>query len=108
MERMERKEGSLWAAVVADTMDDATATDGRVARSADLRRGRVGSRVGGASTGLTWRASRVVRHLLPHRHVPRRIVVWHPGPGGARRMEVTSDYCRCGARLKEPSETAVA
>jgi len=108
MERVERKDGSLWAAVVADTLDDATATVGRVARDADVRGSQVGSRLGSARTGLTWWASRAIRHLLPHRHAARHVVIWHPGPGGARRIEVSSAYCRCGARVKEPGETTVA
>jgi hypothetical protein len=52
-------------------------------------------------TRLAWRASRALRHLMPHRHAPRRIVIWHPAPGGSRRMEVRSDYCHCGARMTE-------
>ena len=108
MTGVERKDGGLWAAVVADTVEDTKATADRVARSADLGRSQVGSHLVGARTGLTWRASRVIRHLLPHRHAPRRMVIWHPGPAGARRVEVPSAYCRCGARLTEPGETAEA
>ncbi len=108
MQNVEKRDGSLWAAVVADTMDDAKATVGRVARTADDRRSHVGGGLAVARTGLTWWASRAIRHLLPHRHVPRPVVIWHPGPGGARRMEVHSAYCRCGARLTEPDETAEA
>jgi hypothetical protein len=108
MEHVEMKDGSLWAAVVADTVEDTKATADRVVRSADLGRSQVGIHFGSARTGLTWRASRVIRHLLPHRHVPRSVVIWHPGPGGARRVEVSSPYCRCGARLTEPGETDAA
>jgi hypothetical protein len=108
MEHVEMKDGSLWAAVVAGTVEDTKATADRVVRSADLGRAQVGHHLGGARTALTWRASRVIRHLLPHRHVPRRMVIWHPGPGGARRMEVSSTYCRCGARVTEHGETDAA
>ncbi len=72
------KDGSLWAAVVADTLDDAKATVGRVARTAEARRSRVGGQLGGGRARLTW---------------------W---------VEVTSDYCRCGVQLTEPGETAAA
>ena len=102
------KDGSLWAAVVADTVEDTKATANRVARSADLGRSQVGHHLGGVRTGLPWRASRAMRHLLPHRHAPRRVVIWHPGPGGARRMEVSSAYCRCGVRVTEDGETSEA
>jgi len=105
---VEREEGKLWAALVADALHDTKATVGRVARDADVRHGRVGGRLGGARTGLTRGASQAIRHLLPHRHVPRRIVIWHPGPGGARRMEVSSAYCRCGARVNESGQTDMA
>ena len=108
MEHVEMKDGSLWAAVVADTVEDTKATAGSVARFTDLGRSQVGRHLGGARTGFTWRASRAIRHLLPHRHAPRRMVIWHPGLAGARRVEVPSAYCRCGARLTEPDETAEA
>ncbi len=100
MPGVERKDGSLWAAVVADTVDDTKATVDRVVRGAGVRRAQVGHHLGGARTGLTWRASRAIRHLLPHRHAPRRMVIWQPGPG-ARRIEVSSAYCRCGAQVTE-------
>ena len=102
------KDGSLWAAVVVDTMDDAKATVGRVARTAEARRSHVGGQLGGGRTRLTWWASRAARRLLPHRHAPRRVVIWHPGQGGARRVEVASAYCRCGVRLTEHGETSEA
>ncbi|MGO9180148.1 MAG: hypothetical protein ACLQHS_12970 [Candidatus Limnocylindrales bacterium] len=101
------KDGSLWAAVVADTLEDTKATADRVVRGAGVRRAQVGSHFGSARTGLTWRASRAIRHLLPHRHAPWRMVIWHTGPGGARRMEVSSTYCRCGVRVTV-DETDVA
>ena len=101
------KDGSLWAAVVADTVEDTKATADRVVHGAGVRRAQVGHHLGGARTGFTRRASRAMRHLLPHRHAPRRMVIWHPGLAGARRVEVPSAYCRCGARVTV-DETDVA
>ena len=108
MAHVELKDSSLWAAVVADTLEDTKATADRVARSAEARSSHVGGQLGGGRTRLTWWASRAARRLLPHRHVPRRMVIWHPGQGSARRMEVHSEYCRCGVRLTEPGNTARA
>jgi hypothetical protein len=105
---VETKDGSLWAAVVAATLEDPKATADRVVRDAEAQRSHVGGQLGGGRTRLTWWASRAARHLLPHRHAPRRVAIWHPGPGGARRMEVSSTYCRCGARVTEHGETDAA
>lgn len=102
---MQRKDDNLWAAVVVDTMDDATATMRRVAGIAETRRGPVVGGLRSDRTRLTWRASLAARHLLPHRYVPRRVVLWHTGPGGGHRMEIRSDYCRCGARVTENRES---
>ncbi|MGO9206099.1 MAG: hypothetical protein ACLQBX_07910 [Candidatus Limnocylindrales bacterium] len=104
---MEMEDGSLWAAVVVDTMDDAKATVDRVARGVEDRRSHVGGQLDGGRARLTWWASRAARRLLPHRHAPRRVVIWHPGPGGARRVETHSAYCRCGVRVTV-DETDVA
>ena len=45
------EDGSLWAAVVVDTMDDAKATVDRVARGVEVRRSQVGSHLGGGGQG---------------------------------------------------------
>jgi hypothetical protein len=91
--------GGLWAALVGSTMEDTKETLDRVTRGVGERRGQLSSLGRGRQARLTWWASRAIRQRLPHRHVPRPLVLWHTVPGGARRTEVLSAYCRCGARV---------
>ena len=76
------KDGSLWAAVVADTVEDTKATAGSVARFTDLGRSQVGRHLGGARTALTWRASRVMRRCFAR------------GPSRCGRAHGQGRHCR--------------